>query len=55
MSGNVAELLQEPGIAAGGGWNSTGYDIRIESTMKFDGPSPTVGFRPMFTFLMKQE
>ena len=30
MSGNVAELTAD-GVAMGGHWNSTGYDIRITS------------------------
>ncbi len=47
MSGNVAEMVAEKGIAVGGGWNSTGYDIRVESTMPFEGYSPEVGFRPL--------
>lgn len=55
MCGNVSELLYEKGIAAGGGWNSTGYDIRVESTTKVDGPSPFVGFRPVFMVVMKPE
>ena len=46
MNGNVAEMLLEEGIAAGGSWYSTGYDIRNESVMNYDGPSPFVGFRP---------
>lgn len=45
MNGNVAEMLAEPGQAAGGSWRSPGYDIRNESVMAFDGPSPEVGFR----------
>ena len=47
MSGNVAEMIAEDGIAVGGGWNSTGYDIRIESTMPFAEFSRDVGFRPL--------
>lgn len=47
MCGNVAEMVFEPGIALGGSWNNTGYDIRIESTQPFVKPSPMVGFRPI--------
>ena len=47
MNGNVAEMLAKPGVAAGGSWASTGYDIRNESLMTFDGSSPVVGFRPI--------
>lgn len=45
MNGNVAEMLTEEGQAAGGSWRSPGYDIRNESVMVFNGPSPEVGFR----------
>lgn len=47
MNGNVAEMLVEPGTAAGGSWASPGYDIRNESLMTYDGSSPCVGFRPI--------
>jgi formylglycine-generating enzyme required for sulfatase activity len=47
MSGNVAEMVSEKGLAVGGGWRSTGFDIRIESTMPFKQFSPEVGFRPL--------
>ncbi len=50
MSGNVAEMVQQSGIAVGGSWKSTGYDVRIESIQKFDGPCTTVGFRPVITY-----
>jgi len=45
MNGNVAEMLAEPGQAAGGSWRSPGYDVRNASLMTFNGPSPEVGFR----------
>ncbi|MBK8613942.1 MAG: SUMF1/EgtB/PvdO family nonheme iron enzyme [Flavobacteriales bacterium] len=45
MNGNVAEMLAEPGQAAGGSWRSPGYDVRNESLMAFTGPSPEGGFR----------
>lgn len=45
MNGNVAELLADGTQAAGGSWQSPGYDIRNESVMPFTGPSPEVGFR----------
>jgi len=50
MSGNVAEMVNQNGIAVGGSWRSPGYDVRIESTVKFSGPCTTVGFRPVITF-----
>ena len=47
MNGNAAEMLSEPGIAAGGSWASPGYDIRNESIMDYEVSSPCVGFRPV--------
>jgi len=46
-SGNVAEMVSETGIAMGGSWNSTGYDVRILSEMSFSGSNQFVGFRPV--------
>jgi formylglycine-generating enzyme required for sulfatase activity len=54
MAGNVSEMVQQNNVAVGGSWNSTGYDVRVESTAKFDSPSPFVGFRPVMTYLAKQ-
>jgi len=47
LNGNVAEFIAE-GYAVGGGWNSSGYDIRNRSKVKTSGPSTEVGFRPVF-------
>ena len=40
MSGNVAEMVAERGIAYGGSYLDPGYDIRIDSEKPYDGPSP---------------
>jgi len=45
MSGNVAEMVTEKGIAKGGSFNSPGFDVRIQSRMNYTGASPEVGFR----------
>jgi formylglycine-generating enzyme required for sulfatase activity len=45
MSGNVAEMVSEKGIARGGSWASTGFDVRIKSEQKFENTSPEIGFR----------
>ncbi len=45
MNGNVAEMLSTPGIAVGGSWAHSGFDVRNESTMAYSGPDPRVGFR----------
>ena len=54
LNGNVAEMLTEPGIAMGGSWRSPGYDVRNESAMPIDRPSPEVGFRPVLIFKAKE-
>ena len=51
MSGNVAEMVQQSGIVVGGSWMSPGADVRIESVAPYTGPAPTVGFRPVMTYL----
>ena len=45
MSGNVAEMVYERGIAYGGSFLDPGYDIRIDSEKPYDAPSPLIGFR----------
>lgn len=48
MSGNVAEMLAEPGRTKGGSWQSTGYYIRIDAEDEYTGitkPDPRIGFR----------
>ena len=55
-SGNVAEMLREPGHTKGGCFNSTGYDIRIDAPDEFAGqagPSPYIGFRPVISVVPK--
>lgn len=47
VCGNVAEIIQEKGLAMGGSWNDTGYDVRIMSEKKYIEPSPMIGFRPV--------
>jgi len=54
MSGNVAEMLDQPKLTKGGSWNSTGYDIRIDAEGEYSGwekPSPHIGFRPVVKVL----
>jgi formylglycine-generating enzyme required for sulfatase activity len=45
VCGNVAEMLAEKGVAAGGSYDDTGYDIRIQSTKPYSGAARDVGFR----------
>ncbi len=45
MSGNIAELIQEPGTAMGGSFNDPAWKVRIKSEQGAGAPSPMVGFR----------
>lgn len=45
ISGNVAEMTAEKGIARGGSYISPGYDVRIDSEEKYNEPSAHIGFR----------
>ncbi|MDR1112595.1 MAG: formylglycine-generating enzyme family protein [Bacteroidales bacterium] len=51
VSGNAAEMVQEKGIAMGGSWASSGYNVRVSSEQKYDAPSTTVGFRVFMEIL----
>lgn len=46
MSGNVAEMLKEKGIAKGGSWTDGPESLKIEANYNYDGNAQThVGFR----------
>lgn len=45
MCGNVAEMVQEKGIAKGGSYNDPGYDVRIASVKHYTSSSVQIGFR----------
>ena len=45
MCGNVAEMVDKQGVAFGGSFLASSYDIRIDSETRYDAPSPKVGFR----------
>jgi len=47
----VAEMVQEKGIAKGGGWNTLVEDATIPARQTYDGPSPNVGFRVVMIVL----
>lgn len=49
LNGNVAEMVQEKGIAVGGSWNCLGYDVRNQAILHYTEPSPFVGFRVVLT------
>ncbi len=45
MSGNIAEMIAEPGKAKGGSWQDFPYYGQTTPVKKYNGPSPAVGFR----------
>lgn len=45
MCGNVAEMIDEKGIAKGGGFDDTGYNVRIASEKTYTKPRADLGFR----------
>ena len=51
LSGNVAEMINTPGVAVGGSWRDFGYDIRLQSTKKYEESAIDVGFRMVVAWL----
>jgi formylglycine-generating enzyme required for sulfatase activity len=49
MNGNVAEMIADKAVVAGGSWNDPGYDVRNESTKPYVGAARNVGFRMVAT------
>lgn len=45
QSGNVAEMVEERGLAKGGSFNDPGHDIQIKSKKFYLKPSHEIGFR----------
>ena len=45
MSGNVAEMVAEKGIAKGGSWEDKPENCTIQAIKKYDAPSIAIGFR----------
>jgi formylglycine-generating enzyme required for sulfatase activity len=45
LSGNVAEMVAEDGIAKGGSWNHLPDDCRMESVQNYEKPESWLGFR----------
>lgn len=54
LNGNVAEMTNKKGAATGGSWRHWANEVTNESTSKFDGPLPNVGFRMVTTILNKE-
>jgi formylglycine-generating enzyme required for sulfatase activity len=53
LNGNAAEMIAEKGIAMGGSWKNTGYDVRVESEQNYSEPNPWTGFRVVMTVVNK--
>lgn len=45
MSGNVAEMISEKGIAMGGSYEDPAYRVTVTSETKYTKPTPDIGFR----------
>ncbi|MEL7121796.1 MAG: SUMF1/EgtB/PvdO family nonheme iron enzyme [Bacteroidota bacterium] len=51
-SGNVAEMIDEEGIAMGGSWMTEGYkSVTTTSEAIYSNATPDVGFRPILTVI----
>jgi formylglycine-generating enzyme required for sulfatase activity len=51
VNGNVAEMIADKRIVAGGSWNDPGYDVRNESFKNYTGAARNVGFRVVATIV----
>lgn len=51
LNGNAAEMINQKGIAMGGSWKNTGYDVRLESQNAFEEANPSTGFRVVMTVI----
>ena len=49
VNGNVAEMIADKNVVAGGSWNDPGYDVRNESVKPYKGAARNVGFRIVAT------
>ena len=54
MGGNVAEMINEKGIAKGGSWRKKSEYLKIDTKYKYDGSAQTfIGFRYFVEILEK--
>lgn len=51
LTGNVSEMIADGQYAVGGDWQSPGQDIQNSAKKSFKKACPTVGFRPVMTFI----
>lgn len=54
QNGNVAEMINEKGIAMGGSWRSTKEEVCNTCESEYTQAMPTVGFRTVVTYLKAQ-
>jgi Sulfatase-modifying factor enzyme 1 len=52
MSGNVAEMIDQPGVAKGGSWNEPPIQGQITSRNTYTKPVPFIGFRVFMEVLV---
>jgi hypothetical protein len=53
MSGNVAEMVDEKGVAKGGSFNDLPYQVMIKSERNYAKTSADIGFRIAMKILEK--
>lgn len=53
LNGNVAEMIQQKGIAVGGSWMQDFSDIQNESAFNYSKSDISVGFRMVSTYVKK--
>jgi formylglycine-generating enzyme len=53
VCGNVAEMIQEKGIAKGGSWRSPGGDVQVKSRVHYSKPTRDIGFRVFMVVVEK--
>ncbi len=49
MNGNVAEIIGDKEVVAGGSWRDPGFDVRNQSSKTYSGAAPNIGFRVIAT------
>jgi formylglycine-generating enzyme required for sulfatase activity len=53
MSGNVAEMTNEPKKVKGGGWDMLAKSLKIDESDNINYPAKNVGFRPILMVVTK--
>jgi formylglycine-generating enzyme required for sulfatase activity len=53
MSGNIAEMVEEKGIAKGGSFNDLPYQVMIKSERNYERTNADIGFRVSMKILEK--